>query len=187
MSAKAAMQINVLEYLENGGAKRFRDCTAIVDQGRSYTFVELEALREAVVSLGCARSCRNASWALPGRYLPASVRYPEDWLPPKLAADSPVLKKLNERETGYRTKCSSLSRCRRSRGIEALAVNGRSPQIRLRWLLLRPSRRRSARGSRHPIQASRFMPENLVCATIRRARDQASGRRSGSARYEESG
>lgn len=45
------MQINVLEYLENGGVRRFPERTAIVDGERSYTFAELDKYAKICATL----------------------------------------------------------------------------------------------------------------------------------------
>lgn len=45
------MQINILEYLENGGARNYKNKIAIVDQARSYTFAELEQYSKRCASL----------------------------------------------------------------------------------------------------------------------------------------
>jgi amino acid adenylation domain-containing protein len=45
------MQINILEYLENGGARHSRDKVAIVDSERSYTFGELEHYAKCCAAL----------------------------------------------------------------------------------------------------------------------------------------
>jgi amino acid adenylation domain-containing protein len=50
------MRIKVIEYLEKGGATRFRDRTAIVDQDRSYTFAEVERYAKNCATLLLRRS-----------------------------------------------------------------------------------------------------------------------------------
>ncbi len=50
------MQINILEYLENGAAKHFADKTAIVDCERSYTFAELERYSKRCAALLISRA-----------------------------------------------------------------------------------------------------------------------------------
>jgi amino acid adenylation domain-containing protein len=45
------MQTNVLEYFEKGAAKNFRGKVAIVDQGRSYTFADVENLAKRCAAL----------------------------------------------------------------------------------------------------------------------------------------
>jgi D-alanine--poly(phosphoribitol) ligase subunit 1 len=45
------MQLNILEYLENGGAKHFGDKVAIEDGGQSYTFAQLETWSKRCASL----------------------------------------------------------------------------------------------------------------------------------------
>ena len=36
------MQINVIEYFENGALRKCREKVAVHDQGRDYTFAEIE-------------------------------------------------------------------------------------------------------------------------------------------------
>jgi len=50
------MQINVLEYFENGGAKLHRDRIAVIDGGRSFTFAELETCAKRCATLLVRRS-----------------------------------------------------------------------------------------------------------------------------------
>ena len=45
------MQINILEYLENGALKRYPDKTAIIDGDCAYTFSELESLAKRCATL----------------------------------------------------------------------------------------------------------------------------------------
>lgn len=45
------MQINILEYLEKGAARRHADKIAVVDGARSYTFAELERLAKRCAAL----------------------------------------------------------------------------------------------------------------------------------------
>jgi D-alanine--poly(phosphoribitol) ligase subunit 1 len=49
------MQINILEYLEQGAAKRCADKEAIVEDNRSYTFAELERYAKRCATLMIAR------------------------------------------------------------------------------------------------------------------------------------
>ncbi len=50
------MQINILEYLESGGNKYFRDKIAVIDPDRSYTFAEMESLAKRCATLLIRRS-----------------------------------------------------------------------------------------------------------------------------------
>ena len=62
------MQINVLEYLENGAARQCPDKTAIVDGARSYTFAELERYAKRCATLLIRRfdvTCRPVAVFLP--------------------------------------------------------------------------------------------------------------------------
>ena len=45
------MQINILEYLENGAARQYPDKVAILDSPRSYTFAELERYAKRCATL----------------------------------------------------------------------------------------------------------------------------------------
>ena len=50
------MQINILEYLENGGLKYFKSKVAVIDQDRAYTFAEIECHAKRCAALLIRRS-----------------------------------------------------------------------------------------------------------------------------------
>jgi amino acid adenylation domain-containing protein len=65
------MQTSILEYLENNGAKQTPDKVAIVDQGRSYTFAELERYSKRCASMLIGR--RNVIHEPIAVFLPKSA------------------------------------------------------------------------------------------------------------------
>src|SRR3954470_17856184 len=50
------MQINVIEYFEHGALRKCRDKIAVQDQGRDYTFAEIERFSKNLAALILKRS-----------------------------------------------------------------------------------------------------------------------------------